>query len=175
MIDINKSAYRLAALLWCAWLLSACTTIQPVEPVAAPAPDAAPQADTGVVEPEPGVPAEVEPLVLDPRRRAVLALLQTADVKTQSGEFEAAVANLERALRIAPRDPLLWQRLALLRLQQGRYAQAEHLAAKANAMAGSDTAIRARNWQIIAQARDLQGNSAGARAAYQQAAEFRGR
>ena len=50
----------------------------------------------------------------------------------------AAAASIERALRIEPRNPRLWQELARVRLKQGQYAQAENVAARSNSWAGDD-------------------------------------
>lgn len=62
------------------------------------------------------------------------------------GESEKAVATLERALRIDPRDPLLWLDLAEIRLEQGDRVQAAQLARRAETLAapGSPAAARAR-------------------------------
>src|SRR3989344_8042200 len=64
---------------------------------------------------------------------AVIALMDSARSDIVAGKPDGAVASLERALRIEPRNPLLWQELARLRLQQGQYQQAEGLAARSNA------------------------------------------
>jgi cytochrome c-type biogenesis protein CcmH/NrfG len=82
------------------------------------------------------------------------------------------VASLERALRIEPRNPALWQDLAKLRLEQGQYQQAEGLAARSNAWVGDDKTLRAENWRIIGQARLKRGDYAGAQAAFDKAAEL---
>lgn len=100
---------------------------------------------------------------------AVVALLQDSQRQNDAGQPARAAALLERALRIEPRNATLWQRLADVRLRQGRAAQAESLALKSNSLAGTDTPLQARNWQIIAQARRNQGNAAGARRAQQRA------
>lgn len=96
---------------------------------------------------------------------AVVALLDSARADSAAGRLSNAAASLERALRIEPRNPRLWQELARVRFQQGNYAQAESLAARSNSWAGSDSALRADNWRLIAQARDARGDAAGARAA----------
>jgi tetratricopeptide (TPR) repeat protein len=89
--------------------------------------------------------------------RAVTSLLAKADQQMVQGSWEHAAALLERALRIEPRNARLWQRLAEVRLSQGRYAQAESLARKSNALAADDATLQARNAQIIQQARLAQG------------------
>jgi len=100
---------------------------------------------------------------------AVVALLDKAHRQSAAGELEQAGANLERALRIEPRNALLWQELARLRLDQGLYRQAENLAMKSNGLAMGDRTLRAENWRIIGQARSGQGDFSGAQAAFQRA------
>lgn len=93
---------------------------------------------------------------------AVLALLGQAEQQANAGELESAAASLERAIRIDPRNAVLWYHLATVRLSQGESAQAEQLAAKSNSLATGNTAQQARNWRLIAQARREQGNPDGA-------------
>jgi len=100
------------------------------------------------------------------RNSGVLALLTQADQERAAGQLPAAGASLERALRIEPRNPVLWQKLARVRLEQGEYRQAENLAAKANALAPDNRSLRAENWRIIGQARQGLGDQAGAEAAF---------
>jgi Tfp pilus assembly protein PilF len=45
---------------------------------------------------------------------AVVALFEQARSQSSAGQGEAAGASLERALRIEPRNPLLWQSKARL-------------------------------------------------------------
>jgi len=91
--------------------------------------------------------------------------MDTARADTEAGRLSNAAASLERALRIEPRNPRLWQELARVRLKQGDYAQAENVARRSNSWAGGDAALRAENWRLIAQAREARGDAAGARAA----------
>jgi Tfp pilus assembly protein PilF len=95
--------------------------------------------------------------------------METARADIAAGKLPNAAASLERALRIEPRNPRLWQELARLRLKQGQYAQAESVAARSNSWAGSDSALRAENWRLIAEAREARGDAEGARAALEQA------
>jgi cytochrome c-type biogenesis protein CcmH/NrfG len=102
----------------------------------------------------------------------VLALLDKAHDQAAAGQPEAAAANLERALRIEPRNPALWQELARVRLDQGQYRQAENLAAKANALSGGDRYLQAENWRLIGEARSRRGDLQGAQAAFERAEQL---
>jgi cytochrome c-type biogenesis protein CcmH/NrfG len=95
--------------------------------------------------------------------------MDSARADLAAGRLANAAASLERALRIEPRNPRLWQELARVRLKQGDYAQAEGVAARSNSWAGADNALRAENWRLIAQAREARGDSEGARAALETA------
>jgi len=137
-----RSAMALAA------LLGACSglPLQPPEQAQAPAPE----------------PAARENI-------AVASLLEGARTEAAAGRLANAAASLERALRIEPRNPRLWQALARVRLQQGDYAQAESTARRSSSWAGGDSALRSENWRLIAQAREARGDADGARAALEAA------
>lgn len=91
--------------------------------------------------------------------------METARAENSAGRLANAAASLERALRIEPRNPRLWQELARVRLSQRDYVQAESCAARSNSWAGSDTLLIGDNWRLIAQAREARGDADGARAA----------
>jgi predicted Zn-dependent protease len=133
-----------------------CATVVPGPgPVPAPAP--LPEAAS---LPEPAPHAE---------NLAIAGLLVGARTDAAAGRLANAAASLERALRIEPRNPRLWQELARVRLKQGDYAQAESTAARSNSWAGSDNALRAENWRLIAHAREARGDAEGARVALEAA------
>lgn len=102
------------------------------------------------VEEAPAPPPETRA----PKENVVIAgLMESARADAAAGRLPNAAASLERALRIEPRNPRLWQELARVRLRQGDYAQAESLAQRSNSWAGSDSALRAENARIIEEAR----------------------
>src|SRR5690606_5345038 len=63
------------------------------------------------------------------------ALLVRAAGERRGGDYRAAAATLERALRIEPGAPSLWLELARVRLLEGDFGQAEQLARKAGSLA----------------------------------------
>ncbi|MNJ51976.1 Beta-barrel assembly-enhancing protease [compost metagenome] len=99
----------------------------------------------------------------------VLALLTTAQQQQGSGDYNGASSSLERAQRIAPREPQVLYSLAQVRLAQGDAAQSEQLARRALTYANGRPDLQAGLWGIIAQAREKQGDSAGAALARQKA------
>lgn len=97
--------------------------------------------------------------------RAVVSLMQQSASLRGRGDLSGAVAALERALRLEPRNPKLWLALAQLRLAGDHARVAESLALKALSLAGGDPDTRRRAWALIAEARTRYGDSAGARQA----------
>jgi tetratricopeptide (TPR) repeat protein len=103
---------------------------------------------------------------------AVLALADRARTDADAGWLPAAMSELERALRIEPRNPMLWRQLAQAHFQYGDFDQAESLAARSNSYAGANRALRAANWHLIGDARARRGDTAGVAAALERAKEF---
>ncbi|MDX1725813.1 MAG: tetratricopeptide repeat protein [Pseudomonas sp.] len=99
----------------------------------------------------------------------VLALLTTAQQQQGSGDLNGAASSLERAQRIAPREPQVLYRLAEVRLAQGDAAQAEQFARRGLSYASGRPALQASLWNLIAQARERQGDPVGAAKAREQA------
>ena len=99
----------------------------------------------------------------------VLALLSTAQQQQSAGDLNGAASSLERAQRIAPREPQVLYHLAQVRLAQGDAAQAEQFARRGLSYASGRPALQASLWQLIAQVREQQGDAAGAAQAREQA------
>jgi hypothetical protein len=93
---------------------------------------------------------------------AVAALLRDAEADRVSGNLDRAAATAERAIRIQPRNPLVWQQLAQIRLQQHQSAAAEGMAKKSNVLGAGNHVLVQRNWSIIAEARRQRGDTQGA-------------
>ena len=99
----------------------------------------------------------------------VLALLTTAQQQQSGGDLNGASSSLERAQRVAPREPQVLYRLAQVRLAQGDAPQAEQLARRALTYANGRASLQASLWGLIAQTREKQGDAAGAALARQKA------
>ena len=96
---------------------------------------------------------------------AVVALLNRANRESAAGRQGASAASLERAIKIEPGNAWLWHRLAQTRLKQNKPGEAASIAARSNSLAGSNDALRARNWRLIASVHELRGESVAAQAA----------
>lgn len=99
----------------------------------------------------------------------VLALLTSAQQQQTGGDLNGAASSLERAQRIAPREPQVLYRLAEVRLAQGDAAQAEQFARRGLSYANGRPALQASLWDLIAKARQQQGDAAGAAQARERA------
>jgi hypothetical protein len=142
-------------------------SVQPVDEVPVFRPQRADTDTTGSAV----TPAPVEPQSA-PRNAAVVALLDGAQQDTAGGDLRAAQNRLERALRIAPRDPQVYYQLADVQRRMGQFLQAEQVALKGiNVASGQPQQLR-RLWSLVALIRSDAGDSAGARAAQQEASRY---
>jgi hypothetical protein len=146
-------------------LLAGCATPPGPAPEPLPAPAPAPESPAPTTPPPP-------PPISKSENVAVAGLMESARADAAVGKLSTAAAAIERALRIEPRNPRLWQELARVRLQQRQFVQAESVAARSNSWAGGDNALRAENWRLIAEAREARGDADGARAARESADRF---
>ncbi|WPN97478.1 hypothetical protein [Pseudomonas sp. MUP55] len=92
----------------------------------------------------------------------VLALLTTAQQQQAGGDLNGASSSLERAQRVAPREPQVLYRLAQVRMAQGDAPQAEQFARRGLTMANGRPDLQASLWALIGDARAAQGDAAGA-------------
>jgi tetratricopeptide (TPR) repeat protein len=166
---------RVVSLAWIVVTGAACTPAQytrtppPVVDRSIPSPGVS-------VMPGPGAPpADYQrmpggqaPAVPRTQPAAVVALLDHAEQQANSGDLPAAALTLERAIRIDPRNPVLWHHLATVRLAEGNSGQAEEMAKKSNSLAAGDYALQVRNWDLIVRARRARGDLTGAQSAERQ-------
>src|SRR2546425_2701926 len=99
-------------------ILGGCATVYTPPPGTTPAPAPAPESA-----------ARTETI-------AIASLLDGARADTAAGRLANAAASLERALRIEPRNPRLWQELARVRLKKGVYAHAKRTTARTYSWSG---------------------------------------
>jgi len=147
----NKS---LVYILLLQFLLFACTTTSE-KPAPIKVPSDAKQKSIQPDMPEKNV--IVEPPVKRKKNKmkpVIVRLLHRSKVKLKAAKFDEAANLIERAINISPKNPVLWQRLATVRLAQGDYFQAEQLATKSNVLAEADMDLRLRNWEIIGKAKE---------------------
>ena len=160
--------------------LAGCSLVAPTTPTRAPVPAPAPRpAPPPVVLPAPtplppAAPAEAPapaptPPPAPPTRTyklgpATQSLVTQARAQADRGDLDGAVGTLDRAIRIEPRNPLLWIEFAKLRLEAKDAKQAEGYARKALSLATGDRRAQAEANKVIAEALKAQGRTQDARA-----------
>jgi len=155
------------ALLFLVLTLAACRSLlSPERPPNPPTGSA-----TSEATPEGAAPAPVPP---PPTRQyhlgnAASALVTQAHARAAAGDYPAATATLERALRIEPENPLTWIELGRVQLAAGNAPQADNMGHKALALAGGDPNAQAAAWRLIAESlrargRNQEASTASARA-----------
>jgi hypothetical protein len=107
-----------------------------------------------------------------PLSPVVSALVTASNQNSNAGDLDSAAVAIERAIRIEPRNATLFYKLALLRLKQSQPRLAEDLAKKSALLASTDTTLKKHCWLLIAHARELQQDLAGANNARERADSF---
>jgi Tfp pilus assembly protein PilF len=83
---------------------------------------------------------------------AVQELVTSSRTSAANGDYALALADIERAIRIEPRNPDLWLELGELHLSQGDSRQAAAMARKAMSVAGDDRTAKAAAERLLEQA-----------------------
>lgn len=118
------------------------------------------QPDEPVRQPEYSSPSyQDEGDALSPAARS---LIQRADSLMASGDAQAAVSQLERAQRIAPRSAQVYFKLSEAYVALDQLGSAEQFTLKGLSLAGSDSSLQRAGWLLLADIRRARGNMAGA-------------
>lgn len=105
----------------------------------------------------------------------VLALARLAETARAEGRHDVALGHWQRALRIEPGNAFIWHEIAETQLALRRGDQADSAARKSTSVARGNLWLEMRNWRLIAAARRLLFDSAGAAAATAKADALRDR
>lgn len=137
----------------------------PESAVAMPLPDSGP-----VAQPSPSTAPTTPPRTQ--QSPAVLALLSDAEQYRAAGDYRSAQGSLQRAQRIAPRDPEVYYSLALTHMELEDFDLAEQVALKGVSVAQGNRDQLQRLWGLVAKIRLRAGDPEGARQAEQKAASY---
>ena len=118
------------------------------------------------------VPPPVTPSAQPPRNAAVVALLNTATSQKRAGSLGAAQASLERAQRIAPRDPEVYYQLADLHRRKSDFRQAEQMALRGLEVAHGQPTMQRALWLMVSKVRQAAGDPRGAQEARDRANRY---
>ena len=121
--------------------LSACADL-PLNPSPGPEAGGAASAPLEEAEPETGKGSA----------EAVQELVANSRTSRASGDYAHAMADIERAIRIEPRNPYLWLELGEIHLSNDDKRQATATARKAMSVAGADGAAKAAAEDLLERA-----------------------
>ncbi len=142
----------------------------PQEPVSEPA-VATPLPDSGpAATPSPSPTPAPQPQTQ--QSPAVVALLSDAEQSRGAGDYRAAQGSLQRAQRIAPRDPEVYYSLAVTHMELEDYDLAEQVALKGVSVAQGNAYQLRRLWQLLAKIRLRAGDPEGSRQAELKANQY---
>lgn len=125
-------------------------TSRPAQPQPVQTQPAQPPTQPPVQPVQPAQPAQ-------PAQRSAVSvqLLAQADTLQQSGDLSGAIAQIERAVRIEPRNAYAWHRLATLQLTAGDLNRAEQFARRSNQYAAGDRELIEANQKVMDEVRRL--------------------
>lgn len=174
----RRTFSALAGLL--ALALAGCAAAPPYEqPSTQPAPVPAPpppvhQAPAQKPAPPPPAPPQPAPPPPQPTQQfhlgaAAAALVSEAGQEAANGDPQLALSTVERALRIEPKNPLLWLILGQAHEGAGQYDLAGSMGRKALQLAEGDPSVQARAWRLIGDSLRARGRNQEADNAYSRA------
>ena len=151
-------------------------TAQPAsKPILVPstAPSVVPKVVVPLVTLVPSKPLAQELPLPASDQQVVEQLLTEADQLKAQGKVTQAVIQLQRAQRIAPREPKVYARLAALQLSLGEASRAEQLALKGLTLVPNKSSYQYYFWKLIGASRSHLGDSAGETKAIAEAAKYK--
>jgi len=106
--------------------------------------------------------AGIKPVEEEVTSTPVAELLSDAEQALQGGDYSHAELQLERALRVAPRNGHVWHLMARIRYGQGDYGQTVQFCLKSNTLTGHDRVLERQNWMLLEKAYTMLGETAKA-------------
>ncbi len=100
---------------------------------------------------------------------AAQSLIRQADAYLAQGDAGAAITQLERAQRIAPRSAEVYFKLSEAYVAKNQLGSAEQFTLKGLSLTGNDVRLQRSGWLLLADIRRARGNVAGANNAEERA------
>lgn len=181
-MNTRRNSAFVGLLALTAWLAAGCAAppqyeqpVTPPAPVPAPPPPA-PAHPASAPKPAPQRPAPPQPAPppSQPAQQfrlgaAAAALVSEARQEAANGDPQLALSTVERALRIEPRNPLLWLILGQAHEGAGQYELAASMGRKALQLAAGDAGVQSRAWRLIGDSLRARGRNQEADDAYSRA------
>ena len=133
------------------------------------------QQSTAPLTTEPNaISVPISPSMIQPAQQntAVIALLNEANNYSRQGDLRSAQTSLQRAQRLAPRDPQVYYALANTHLTLQDYGLAEQVALKGVSIVQGQPDQLNQFWNLIAFIREAAGNTSGAKQARETASRY---
>lgn len=89
----------------------------------------------------------------------VAELLSDAEQALERGDYSRAELQMERAMRVDPRNGQAWNLMARIRYEQGDYGQTVQFCLKSNTLANHDRTLMRQNWILLEKAYILLGET----------------
>ena len=86
-------------------------------------------------------------------------LLIDAEQALERGDFNRAELQMERAIRVNPRNGQAWHLMARIRYEQGDYGQTVQFCLKSNTLAKHDRPLMRQNWVLLEKAYTILGET----------------
>jgi tetratricopeptide (TPR) repeat protein len=178
-MNFPRRSVRVLPVALLALTLTACQSLFGPPPVYGPSgpqpsPSGTPQPQPNTPTPQQPVPQPVPPPPQQQPKEfrlsaASAALVKQSRAQSVKGEYPAAIATLERALRIEPDNPLVWLELGQVHLASRNAPQAESMGRKAVALATGNPMVQSNAWRLVGDALRARGRDLDANEAYQRA------
>jgi len=86
-------------------------------------------------------------------------LLSDAEQALERGDYNQAELQMERAMRVDPRNGRVWHLMAKIRYGQGDYDQTVQFCLKSNTLANHDRTLMRQNWVLLERAYTMLGET----------------
>ncbi len=143
--QLTRSFGTIHLLLFLSFVLHGCAVQSPAPPPS-PGPENIPR------------PGAEKSAPYSPKLGSAASLYSQAKASLAQGRYHQAELELERALRIEPRNGDYWHTMAKVKYQQNLYNQAVQFCLKSKSLAGRNSELIRLNDALIAQARQQQSN-----------------
>lgn len=86
-------------------------------------------------------------------------LMSDAEQALERGDYNQAELQMERAMRVDPRNGRIWHLMARIRYEQGDYGQTVQFCLKSNTLANHDRILMRQNWVLLEKAYTMLGET----------------